>query len=184
MNAPAVLVLRDNVSRDRMEALAAELGWRSIADVVRGHFVLASRRWYDAQGTIVEYLEDHTADVRWVNLDGVGQDEIATTIRDALPCFTVDELFTEIEESEDPIVWIRDLGRLSVLRPRNADPRFVALWNRALSHPVRAVRRAAIRTAYGCDWPDLAALVRARLEEETELRRPLDHLRAYLERDD
>jgi hypothetical protein len=182
MNEPVVIVLRDNTSRERVETLAAEHGWRAIGDVVRGHFVLASRRWYEADGTIIEYLEDHTADVRYLTIDGPGQDSAASALRDGLPCFTTEELFAELDASDDPIVWIRGLGRLSVLRPKKLDTRYVALWERALSHPVRAARRAAIRTAYGCTWPELAALVHARLDDETELQAPLEHLRAYLER--
>lgn len=184
MNESEVIVLRDNTARDRVEALAVDHGWRPIGDVVRGHFVLASSRWYDTDGTMIEYLEDHTADVRYVNVEGVGQKKVAAAIRDALPCYGENDLLAELEGNEDPIAWIRGLSRLSVLRRRETDPRFVALWERALQHPARAARRAAIRTAYGCDWPELAALVRARIGVEKELAEPLEHLRAYLDRAD
>ncbi len=182
MNDPVVIVLREQAVRERVEAVATEHGWRPVGDVVRGHFVLASRRWYDAVGTMIEYLEDHTADVRYFVIDGAGQDGVAALLRERLPCFTEAELLAELDRNADPIAWIRGLGRLAVLRPKRADPRFLAVWERALQHPSRAARRAAIRTAYGCPWPELAALVRDRLEHETELRRPLEHLRAYLDR--
>jgi hypothetical protein len=183
MNDPVIIVLRDNVSRERVEALAGEHRWHPVGDVVRGHFVLASRRFFDEVGTMIEYLEDHTSDVRYVAIDGAAQDSVGAAIRDALPSYTEAELIAELEGSGDPIVWIRGLGRLSVLRPKRMDPRWLSLWERGFQHPSRAARRAAIRTAYGCAWPELAELVGSRLEHDTELREPLEHLRAYLERD-
>ena len=183
MIEPIVIVLRDNVSRDRIEALAVEHGWHPIGDVVRGHFVLASRRFYDEVGTMIEYLEDHTSDVRYMVIDGAAQDTVGTAVRDGLPSYTEAELVAELEGSGDPIVWIRGLGRLSVLRPKRLDARYFSLWERGFQHPSRAVRRAAIRTAYGCTWPEMHELVVGRVAVETELRQPLEHLRAYLDRD-
>jgi hypothetical protein len=182
VNEAVVIVLREQAVRERVEAIAIEHGWRPVGDVVRGHFVLASRRWYDAVGTMIEYLEDHTADVRYFVIEGAGQDEVAALLRERLPCFTETELLAELDRNADPVAWVRGLGRLAVLRPKRADARFLAVWERALQHPARAARRAAIRTAYGCSWPELAALVRARLDRETELHGPLEHLHGYLDR--
>jgi hypothetical protein len=180
----AIIILRETATCERLNGLADELHWEEVADVVRGHFVLASKRWSDPAGTTIEYFEDHTSDARYVAVEGHAADAVAASIRDTLPHFDEDELLRELEGNDDPIAWIRGLGRLCVLRPTEPDPRYVSLWYRGLTHPQRAARRAAIRTAYGCRWPELLDVVRKRLGEEYELKEPLEHLLAYLERDD
>jgi hypothetical protein len=50
-----------------------------------------------------------------------------------------------------------------------------------LSHPVEAVRRAGIRSAYGCRWPQLRAVVERRRASEQRLAAQLEGLRRYLD---
>jgi hypothetical protein len=175
------LVFRESVGRDSMLAFARRLGWVSSGDVQRGHFVLASERFTTSDGTTVEYLEDHTADVRFVQVSGPSQQAVTSILRESLPHYDAESLLSDLPTAEDPREWIRGLSRLSVYRPNATHPRYLAVWSRALNHADESVRRAAIRTSYGCSWPELLPLVLGRIALERTLRRPLEALARHLQ---
>lgn len=180
MTDPSVVVFRDSVGRNTIALVAHRHGWKLLGDVVRGHFVLASERFAADDGTIVEYLEDHTAAVRFAQIRGPGQGLIASTLRNTLPYFEPEEILRNLPDSDDPHAWIRGLSRLSACRPSQTHARYLALWSRGLNHAQVAVRRAAIRTSYGCSWPELMALVQGRAAVEAELKAPLRALLQHL----
>lgn len=184
MSDDATLVFRGSVDREAIVRFARRLGWTPTGDVQRGHFVLASERFTTSDGTTVEYLEDHTADVRFVQLSGPSQTSVASILRESLPCYDADELLRLLPNAEHPREWIRGLSRLAVYRPDETHPRYLALWSRALNHPELAVRRAAIRTCYGCTWPELLPLVMARIAVDRALERPLTALARHLQAND
>ena len=180
MNADGTVVFRESVDRAAIVRFARRLGWTAGGDVRRGHFVLASERFTTSDGTTVEYLEDHTADVRFVQISGPSLHTVSAILRESLPYYDASELLAHLPESRDPFEWIRGLSRLSVYRPELTHPRYLAVWSRALNHSVVAVRRAAIRTSYGCRWPELLPLVLGRAALERELERPLERLARHL----
>lgn len=181
MSDEPTLVFRGSVDRATIVAFARRLGWTATGDVQRGHFVLASERFTTSDGTTVEYLEDHTADVRFVKLSGPSQSSVAAILRESLPCYDADELLGTLPDAQHPVEWIRGLSRLAIYRPAHTHPRYLALWSRALNHPELAVRRAAVRTCYGCTWPELAPLVLARIAVDPALERPLKALARHLQ---
>ncbi len=182
MSEPTVVVLQEAVTREAFAELAATRGWKPMGDVVRGHFVLASERYTSSDGTTLEYLEDHTSDVRCVQLRGARQDDLASLVRQHLPGYTAEELLRALAEDEEPLTWIRGLSRLAACRPATMQARYLALWSRGLNHELVPIRRAAIRTCYGCKWPELPPIVQARLGVERELIQPLQALHDYLQR--
>jgi len=175
------LVFRESVDRDRIVAFARRLGWSASGDVQRGHFVLASERFTTSDGTTIEYLEDHTGDVRFVQLSGPSQASVASILRESLPCYEARELLKTLPECKEPIEWLRGLSRLAVYRPKQTNTLYLSLWSRALNHADAAVRRAAVRTCYGCTWPELLPLVLGRIAVEREIKRPLQALARHLE---
>ncbi len=181
-DGPSIVVLDEAVRHAVILDVARRWGWKPLGDVRRGHFVLASERFTAADGTSIEYLEDHTADVRFVQLVGPGQLDIAHRLRQELPHYDEQTLLREVPQALEPLEWVRGLSRLAAYRPRELSTPYLALWSRALNHLDRAVRRAAIRTCYGCPWPELVPLVAGRVALERELRKPLQTLARHLER--
>ncbi len=180
MTEDDTLVFRESVDRDRIVAFARRLGWSGSGDVQRGHFVLASERFTTSDGTTIEYLEDHTGDVRFVQLSGPSQTSVAAILRESLPCYDADELLRTLPDSTQAMEWLRGLSRLAVYRPKQTNSRYLSLWSRALNHADPAVRRAAVRTSYGCTWPELLPLVLGRIAVEREIKRPLQALARHL----
>ncbi len=176
---PITLVLIDAFTADQMNAIADARGWRLTADVPRGHAEPAARQWETPDGTLVAYVEDHVGDVRMVQIAGPGRDLLAAELRRVLPYVDVSALLDEAETAEAPVTCVRALCRLVVCRPPVADRRWLGVWAKMLAHPHRAVRRAALRTAHACPWPELRPILESRLREETDLR---DQLRALLQR--
>ena len=180
MSEEDTLVFRESVDRDRIVAFAKRLGWSASGDVQRGHFVLASERFTTSDGTTIEYLEDHTGDVRFVQLSGPSQASVSSILRESLPCYEASELLRTLPDSKEPIEWLRGLSRLAVYRPKQTNTLYLSLWSRALNHSDASVRRAAVRTCYGCTWPELLPLVLGRIAVEREIKRPLQALARHL----
>lgn len=180
MSDDGTLVFRESVDRESIVAFARRLGWASSGDVQRGHFVLASERFTTSDGTTVEYLEDHTSDVRFVQISGPSLHTVGSILRESFPHYDADTLLGALPDADDPLDWIRGLSRLAVYRPELTHPRYLALWSRALNHADTAVRRAAIRTSFGCRWPELLPLVLGRAAIDRELKRPLEALARHL----
>lgn len=180
MSEDDTLVFRESVDRDRIVGFARRLGWAASGDVQRGHLVLASERFTTSDGTTIEYLEDHTGDVRFVQLSGPSQGSVASILRESLPCYDAADILRTLPESKEAVEWVRGLSRLAVYRPQQTDSLYLSLWSRALNHADASVRRAAVRTSYGCAWPELLPLVLGRIAVERELERPLQALARHL----
>ena len=69
---------------------------------------------------------------------------------------------------------------LAACRPQAVEARHLTALDRMLGHPVTAVRRAAIRSAYTCPWPELREMVEQRRKVEKHLAPQLQHLAQYL----
>jgi hypothetical protein len=151
-------------------------------DTARGYVELACRRVRTPRGDELAYLEDHVAEVRFVTIEGPHATTYAEAIIGEFRFVARAALLGSLGDEATPGAWIRALSKLAVLRPAAPDPAFVKVWSRALSHPVTAVRRAAIRTCYGCGWPELRMKVAERIELDVRLRGPLVQLAAHLRR--
>ena len=180
-----IVVLRDHVSFRDVRQLADGHGWSFTGDVPRSRFVLASHRWQTADGSEVTYTEDHTGDVRYIRVDGPDREGLARFIAEALPSWSQTELLVQAEQATEPLPCIQVLSRLAVCRPLPPHKRYIAIWQWMLKHRTRAVRRAAIRTAYDCHWPEMIEVLHERLAIEselvTQLQDLLDHLESNLE---
>lgn len=177
-----VTVLRDAITAGHVAQFAASAGWELRSDVVRAHFVLSSKGWRSSPSTTIDYFEDHTAEVRFIRAQGTNAETITRALRRQLAHHEEAALLAALESAGDPIAWIRGLGRLGVARPEAPDDRYLSIWTRALEDPQRAVRRAAIRTAYNLRWAPLLPIARKRVTEDPQLADALSHLVAFLER--
>jgi len=171
-----VTVLRDYVQPQRVIEWAADHDWKCVADIPRSHVINATIRWVALEGTEITYTEDHTADVRTVSFTGRQQHALQEELQLQLPCFREDEILINAESSPDPRERIRALNRLAACRPVEVHHRYLAVWARAFTDPICAVRRAAIRTAHGCTWPELEYLIRQRIAQEDRLRPQMERL--------
>lgn len=178
-----ILVLTEQVEVSQLEEIADRRGWVRSGETVRSHFVLASRRYRDQDDTLIEYFEDHIGEVRFIQISGPSQSPLFDILADALPVHSEEQLIADLEHTVKPLAWIRGLSRLAVCHPAKATPTYLGIWAKGLRHPHKAARRAAVRTAYSCRWPELVEIVIARLETDAELRGPLQHLLEFLNRD-
>lgn len=178
-----VVVLRDEVGVAAVLALADAEGWQLHEETSRAHLVLASRRWVTTTGEEVTHVIDHPGGAQLLVVKGTWAAALAKRLRDWLPCHTEAELLDEVLSSEvpDPVACVRVASKLAALRPERSEPRHLAALERLLGHPVDAVRRAGIRSAYGCPWKELRALVERRWGEEQRLRAQLGELWQYLD---
>jgi len=175
------IVLGDHVEASAIAAWAGRHGTLA-KDVARGHSELAERRWRATDGSEIVHLQDHVGEVRYVVLGGPRELALAVELRAAFDTEDPGTLLAALQPSADPRSWIRALSKLAVCRPATLEGRWLAAWERGLAHPARPVRRAAIRTCYGCTWPEIAVVVQRRLAEETELRPQLEALLEHLRR--
>jgi len=175
----SVVILKDRIEVAAVRAFATDRNWACVGDVTRTHYVMASVRWATADGTDVAYIEDHTADVRSIEVQGRSEHTIVQDVSLNLPCFREDELLIDAETNPDPRDRIRSLCRVAAYRPKEVHHRYLAVWAQALSHPEKAVRRAAIRTAYSFRWPDFEVLLKQRIAQEGELRQQMELLLKY-----
>ncbi len=178
-----VLVLRDEVGWSAVKVVADAQGWKLREETARAHLVLASQRWSTTSGEEVTYVADHPGGAQSLRITGVGASALAQRLRQWLPCHTEDELLAVVLDGDppDPVACVRVASKLAACRPVRSDPRHVSALGRLLAHPEDAVRRAGIRSAYGCDWPELRTLIRERCRREPRLEPQLEELRAYLD---
>ncbi|MBX7083597.1 MAG: hypothetical protein K1X88_30590 [Nannocystaceae bacterium] len=186
-----VLVL---ANRDDVRGVATWLRshGRAIEDVDRSHDELACVRVRTADGTELAVLGDHVGDVVYLTVAGPEATLWTAELARAFACVGVAEVLAGLHEGASPQAWIAGLSRLAVLRGGEAGHGRAVLeaWTRALGHPHRAVRRAAIRTGWGALAPETAAAdrsamlaaVRERVAVEAELSKPLRLLLDQLER--
>ena len=184
--AVEVLVLRDEVGAPAVLALADAEGWQLQEESSRAHLVLASRRWLTTSGETVTYVIDHPGGAQSLRVEGTWAAALAKRLREWLPCQPEAELFDIVlgppgADAADPIQCVRAASKLAAIRPEQPDARHMAALERLLSHPVDAVRRAGIRSAYGCQWPELRAVVEQRRASEARLAAQLEGLRRYLD---
>ncbi|MCX4245072.1 hypothetical protein [Paraliomyxa miuraensis] len=174
-----VLVLRDEVSLTVVHALAELEAWELREETGRAHLLLASRRWSTPMGEEITYVADHTSGAQSLRVSGPGAAATADRLRGRILCEDEGELLAMAMEGE-PGPCVRVAGKLAACRPERAEERHLTALRRLLEHPEVAVRRAAIRSAYGCRWPELRDVVEARQGEEKRLQEQLEGLRAYL----
>jgi hypothetical protein len=177
-----VLVLRNEVGLSSVAMVADAEGWRLREETSRAHLVLASRRWSIAGGEIT-YVADHPGGAQSLRITGAAAAKAARRLRQWLPCHTEDELLAVVLGSDepDPVACVRVASKLAACRPEQPDARHIAALRRLFAHPQDAVRRAGIRSAYGCRWTELRALVEERRAQEQRLRVQLEELRRYLD---
>jgi hypothetical protein len=180
---PETLVLRDEVSAAAVLALADGEGWQLREETSRAHLVLASRRWLTTSGEEVTYVIDHPGGAQSLRVEGTWATALAKRLRDWLPCHVEAELLDVVlgSDAPDPVECVRVASKLAAIRPEPPEPKHVAALERLLGHPVDAVRRAGIRSAYGCRWKQLRAVVEQRRGAEKRLAVQLEELRKHLD---
>lgn len=178
-----VLVLRDEVSLPAVLALAEQEGWELREETGRAQLLLASRRWTTEMGEEITYVADHIGGACSLRVRGAGAAATAERLRERIACHDEDELLAVVLDADppDPVQCIRVAGKLAACRPQRMEPRHLAALERLLGHPQVAVRRAGIRTAYGCDWKELRGLVELRRADEQRLWVQLEQLRRFLD---
>lgn len=176
-----VLVLRDEVGLATVLALAELEGWELREETGRAHLVLASRRWSTAMGEEITYVADHPSGAQSLRVSGPGAVASAERLRERIACHEEAELLAVVLEGSDPVECIRVAGKLAACRPPQVDDRHLAALAVLLEHPEVAVRRAGIRSAYGCRWKELRGLVEERRADEQRLWVQLEGLRRWLE---
>ena len=178
MTDAEVIVVRDDVPRSAMRAVAERLSWRRTGQTDRGHLVMASERWSPAEGVTATWVDNHTSDVRSVHIAGKGEQlaDVATALKDALAHDDAASLVAAVKPDADPIALIRLAGKLATCRPQACDEGHLHALGELLCHDVVAVRRAAVRTAYNYPWPELVPIVEARQAKDPALAAQLQHL--------
>ena len=183
MRATEIVVVRDDVPRARIEAIAAAHAWPCTGRTDRGHLVMASVQWTPQPGLKVTWVEDHTSDVRSVRVVGPPDDvrALAEQVREALPHELRSALVQAAHAPTAPAGLIRLAGKLAECRPATYDPAHLDALRHLLAHESLAVRRAAVRTAYHYPWPEVVEVVRQRYEDDVDVLAPqLEHLLSFL----
>lgn len=184
--APEAIVLRDEASAAAVLALADAEGWQLREETSRAHLVLASRRWLTTSGEEVTYVIDHPGGAQSLRVEGTWAAALAKRLREWLPCHPEAELLDVVlgpsgASEPDPVECVRVASKLAAIRPEQPEARHVAALERLLGHPADAVRRAGIRSAYGCRWKELRAMVERRRPVEQRLAVQLEELRRHLD---
>lgn len=175
-----LLVLHDTVEAAAVLTIAETESWELREETDRAHLVLASRRWATTTGEQVTWVVDHPGGAQSLRVEGIWAAALVKRLREWLPCHDEKELLDAVLGSggsePDPVACIRAASQLAALRPEQPNARHVVALERLLTHPADAVRRAGIRSAYGCRWPQLRTLVEQRMPVEKRLRPQLEAL--------
>jgi hypothetical protein len=177
---PVLIVLEPQVGASAVRELADRVGWQPAGATTRGFDVLASLRFAAPEETDLLYAEDHTADCRWIRIEGPRASSVELVVRGALPWVRREDVFARIAGG-DPLECIRAAGPLSVMRPPYFDPSHYAALRKLLEHPEAAVRRAGVRAAFGCRWRQLRGLVDDLLKNEERPQPRLEALASWLD---
>lgn len=176
------IVLHDDVGLAQLADLARQEGWTLVGETAGAHWVLATRRWQTETGVKITHVFDHPGGTHWLRLTGVQAKDRARRLRARLPHHTENELLDIVLQAAepDPVACIRAASKIAAYRPAAFELRHLAALEKLLGHSSVAVRRAGIRSAYGCRWPELRELVKRRREQEQRLVDQLADLDAYL----
>jgi len=181
-----VIVLRDDVRLEAVLALAEADGWALREETERAHLVLASRRWSASVGEEITYVADHLGGCHFLRITGDEAEALAWDLRDRFDHHTEDELLARVLGGHqlEPVAAVRVASKLAALRPLTSEVGHMRALERLMTHPVTAVRRAGIRSAYTCPWPELLELVERCRKREKHLVTQLEHLARYLQSSD
>ena len=182
MSTEEVIVLRDEVRLETVLAFADAGGWTLREETARAHLVLASYRWSASVGEEIAYVADHLGGAHSLCITGKGAAPLARRLREHFPHHDPQELLAAIVGggAPDPVTCVRVASKLAACRPVSCEPQHLAALERLLQHPVTAVRRAGIRSAYTCRWPELPAVLKRCRDREQHLGAQLEHLERYL----
>jgi hypothetical protein len=159
-------------------------------DQPRGGRFARIRAWRGADGTELQYIEEHHEGVRLLALLGPDADAVRPLLVEVTSTFLLygeGELLAAADAATTPEDITTALNAIRALWTTYPDAdattpdqhqRLIGLVGRLAGYPHRQVRRAVIRTAraLGGRRPELTATVLARRAEETELAHLLDTL--------
>jgi hypothetical protein len=164
-----VVALGVGAPAEALAALAAERGWSLVDDVPRGHHAPRALVWAVDAATRLGYVEEHQTGTRRLELTGpdpVAVAELDAWLRERLDHHDEAAVLAGAGRTNDPLELLRALPVVASFQPALEDAAYLAVYRRALNHPLRAVRRvaalsAAARSSSGA-WPGLGDLVAER----------------------
>jgi hypothetical protein len=180
MSAATFIVLDAETTTADVRRLARQRGWTPAGDTPRGHDVMASLRFRAGSDTDVWLGEDHTSGCRWIRIEGPSSLEVGGAIRNGVGWVRPNDVLSRLERA-DAVGCIRLAGQLAAVRPVQFDADHFDALRRLITHDEIPVRRAGIRSAFGCRWPQLAALVREQLQRKQRPQPGLEALLAWID---
>lgn len=171
------LVLKDHAGVMDVQRAADELGWDSLGMLDRdpSRRVYTELAWEAESGVTVHYVEDESADERYVTADGgtaAARASALARIADAVDVWSLDDLMFEVSSARYSSARARAVMRLGVASPPTAVEGVVVRITRAAADPDPRVRRAAVWAMACADWPEYAdALVFAAADRDPGIAR-------------
>jgi len=161
-----VVALGNGAPAEAVAALAAERGWTLVDEAPRGHHAPRAMVWSVDPATRLGYVEEHQTGTRRLELTGpdpLGLAALDAWLRERLDHHDEAAVLAAASSSDRPLELLRALPVVASFQPVVEDEAYLAVYRRALTHDLLAIRRvaalsAAARTSTGA-WPGLRALV-------------------------
>jgi hypothetical protein len=121
--------------------------------------------------TTVRYVDDFITEVKYALLRGEAPAEIqavADTIAETVPVYTDEEILALYPQAETTADKIRAVRLTGLVAPPECEARFLRAFRAALSDPEAPVRHVALEMVGYPGWPELADLVRQRVDDPDE----------------
>jgi hypothetical protein len=143
------IVLKGSDTNYKMDLLAWQQNWE-FYDFQPKNEIHMYKIWKTRDGeTVIQYMEDYYANIRYLAIVGRDADEIAEKIRSTFDFYTLDELLQLAKQAREKGECIGVIIRLAAASPKLFEPEIFRVFERMFSHEDPEVREAtAFATTY------------------------------------
>lgn len=165
-----LIVLRDSVSPNTLEQLAALHQWRLTEDRQRCRVDEPFQRAYQTSAEVeLRYVEDHLINVKTLRISGENYAPELEVVRKDLAHFSKEEALSECSSAQGSAL-IGALYKLCQFGSDAVDHEILAAYEKASKDPTLGVRRASITAMAYTPWKECIAVLEDLARRDSRLR--------------
>lgn len=147
------LVVKDYVRREDLDRAAQQQRWIFRKEVPAGDRTPYHRIWLTADRQVgIAYCEDALIEVRYLEVRSPEPEAAVKRLAGLIDTYNSAEIQGLLFAAQAPEQWVAAVHKAAMAAPRNFDPQYFKLFERAFAHPDAGVRRSAIEAAAYVKW--------------------------------
>ncbi|NET62239.1 MAG: hypothetical protein F6K47_40875, partial [Symploca sp. SIO2E6] len=155
------LILKNNVSVERVETLAWERDWYLHDFIPPTDEEVYEQIWLTQdENTSIHYVEDPLIGIRYLFIDGLNQVEICDKISSSLDIFRREEIFNMVHTAVSAEEYVRAIYHVGIIANHDYNMEIFEIFKLAFAHPETKVRNAAILATAYVGWREFEELLR------------------------